>query len=85
MLLDLLKQDLIRGLSPVFRAGSAGSTGPQLGAVLPPSGHLGDVCRHFGFHKGQEMGVGGVWRGGQATGLLGLRISTRLALDSKGQ
>ena len=31
------------------------------------------------------MGVGGVWRGGQATVLPGLRISTRLALDSKGQ
>ena len=29
--------------------------------------------------------MGGVWRGGQATVLPGLRISTRLALDSKGQ
>lgn len=79
------KQGLIRGLSPVFTAGSAGNTGPRAGAVLPPGGHLGDVWRHFGVHKGQEMGVGGVWRGGQAPVLPGLRISTRLALDSKGQ
>lgn len=69
----------------MFTAGSAGNTGPRAGAVLPPGGHLGDVWRHFGVHKGQEMGVGGVWRGGQAPVLPGLRISTRLALDSKGQ
>ena len=42
----------------MFTAGSAGNTGPLAGAVLPPGGHLGDVWRHFGVHKGQEMGWG---------------------------